>query len=61
MTDARIAGIKHQVGWGRKEAKQCSFLKKRTKKLLLLPLHGVTLNCSSLRGAKRAKVIWFFS
>jgi hypothetical protein len=37
-----------------------SFLKKRSKKLLLLRCHHLALGIVTLRGAKQIKVFWFF-
>jgi len=40
--------------------RKASFLKKRSKKLLLPRLHHLTWPGFSLRGTKGAKVFWFF-
>jgi hypothetical protein len=43
-----------------KEGRKTSFLKKRSKKLLLLRARHLPYRCSTLRGTERAKVFWFF-
>jgi hypothetical protein len=51
------AGDQHKAGI--RQGRTSSFLKKRSKKLLLWRLHHLTRWCSALRGAERVNVFWF--